>query len=294
MKPPRRTRDPQGRPLQLPLADGGALLAWHSPLAQPRALVVLLHGLGGDSDSPGVRRLAALLLDHDLAVLRLNLRGAGAGRPLAPGTYAAACNADMLPALREVRRLAAGTPLLAVGFSLGGTVLLNASLAEATLLDGLACVSSPLDLAACIEAFEAPRNRLYHRWMLGRLRRQARQDPGELSDHEARVLEHCRSLRQFDDALTAPRWGHANGAAYYAAASPLERLAGLTTPTLLLQAADDPWVPATALRQLQPPPQVQTLLTASGGHNGFHDARGCWSDRLVLQWLQRQLPTGDR
>lgn len=250
--------------------------------------MVLLHGLGGDSDSPGVRRLAALLLNADLAVVRLNLRGAGAGRPLARGTYAAACNADMVPALRSLRHLAEETPLLAVGFSLGGTVLLNACLAEPTLLDGLACVSSPLDLAACIKAFEAPRNRLYHHWMLGRLRRQARQDPGGLSDHEARVLRNCRGLRQFDDGLTAPRWGHADGAAYYAAASPLARLAGLATPALLLQAADDPWVPAEALRRLPPSPRLQPLLSPSGGHNGFHDARGCWSDRVVLQWLQRQ------
>ena len=256
--------------------------------------MVLLHGLGGDSDSPGVRRLAALLLQADLAVLRLNLRGAGAGRPLARGTYAAACNADMLPTLRELRRLAGGAPLLAVGFSLGGTVLLNACLAEARLLDGLACVSSPLDLEACIKAFEAPRNWLYHHWMLERLRRQARRDPGGLSVEEARVLRHCRGLRQFDDALTAPRWGHTDGAAYYAAASPLRRLGDLTTPALLLQAADDPWVPAAALQGLQPPPCVHPLLTPSGGHNGFHDARGCWSDRVVLGWLQQQLTAAGR
>jgi len=254
--------------------------------------VVLLHGLGGDSDSPGVRRLAGLLQTADLAVLRLNLRGAGAGRSLARGTYAAACNADMLPALQQARSLADGTPLLAVGFSLGGTVLLNACLAEATALDGVVCISSPLDLAACIKAFEAPRNRLYHRWMLGRLRRQARQDPGGLSPHDAEVLRRCRGLRDFDDALTAPRWGHADGAAYYAAASPLERLSGLATPGLLLQAADDPWVPAAALQRLRPPPGLQTRLTSTGGHNGFHDGRGCWSDRVVLQWFQRRLAAG--
>ncbi len=251
--------------------------------------MVLLHGLGGDSESPGVRRLAGLLHTAGLAVLRLNMRGAGGGRPLARGTYAAACNTDVLPALQQARDLADGTPLLAVGFSLGGTVLLNACLERATALDGLACVSSPLDLAACIDAFEAPRNRLYHRWMLERLRHQARQDPGGLSPREARVLGHCRSLRAFDDGLTAPRWGHADGAAYYAAASPLGRLAGLATPGLLLQAADDPWVPAAALERLQPPPGLQTRLTRSGGHNGFHDRHGCWSDRVVLQWLQGRL-----
>ena len=87
---------------------GGALLGWlaHPPRVktqtqaqnqtqvQARALVLLVHGLGGSSDSVGVKRLAALLLQRGLAVLRFNLRGAGAGRALAAGSYAASCTSD--------------------------------------------------------------------------------------------------------------------------------------------------------------------------------------------------------
>jgi len=123
--------------------QGGALLGWLARPSQaqdqdqPRALVLLVHGLGGSSDSVGVRRLAALLLQRGLAVLRLNLRGAGAGRALAAGSYAACCTSDLLPVLDRARELAGGVPLFGVGLSLGGTVLLNALLANPGGLDGL-------------------------------------------------------------------------------------------------------------------------------------------------------------
>jgi alpha-beta hydrolase superfamily lysophospholipase len=105
-------------------------------------------------------------------VLRLNMRGAGAGRSLASGTDAAPCNRDLLPALQQARQLAdqlaAGNrslPVSGVGLSLGGTMLLNAQL-ELPLLDGLVCISSPLDLIQCADQFDRPRNRLYRDWVL--------------------------------------------------------------------------------------------------------------------------------
>ena len=125
--------------------------------------------LGGSSEAGGVRRLGQVLAGAGFGVLRLNLRGAGPGRSLAAGTYAAACNRDLLPVLHQIAGLAAPAPLLGVGLSLGGTVLLNAALAEPGLLAGLVCVSSPLDLAACSDQIGRPRNRLYQRWLLRRL-----------------------------------------------------------------------------------------------------------------------------
>ena len=311
-----------GRPLELPIGDGDRLLALvDPPLAPgqpdrpPRALVLLVHGLGGDSGRPGVRRLARLLQRAGFAVWRLNLRGAGPGRPLARGTYAAACSRDLLPALALAREQAAGRPLLAVGLSLGGTVLLNALLDRPAGLDGLACVSSPLDLEACSARIGALRNRLYERWLLRRLIAQTLAEPGaELSGDQRMALlgaRRPRSIRAFDALITAPRWGYGSVGHYYAAASPLPRLQasppGALPPTLLLHALDDPWVPVAATRQLgqQPESGVRVWLTARGGHNGFHgvgdqgapgrgwargEARmGSWADRAVAAWLEAQV-----
>lgn len=293
--------------------QGGALLGWlaHPPQtqdqAQPRALVLMVHGLGGSSDSVGVRRLAALLLQRGLAVLRLNLRGAGAGRALAAGSYAACCTSDLLPVLGRARELAGGLPLFGVGLSLGGTVLLNALLANPSGLDGLVALSAPLDLAASCDHMQRPRNRLYLQVVLRRLRQQVAADPAGLSSAERQALAAAPSwsLTGFDGAITAPRWGFGSVEEYYAAASPLPQLLALPAlpPWLLLQAADDPWVPVAPAQALAAawrgavPGGGTVVLTPQGGHNGFHGAGDralggvtfSWSDQLTAAWLELQL-----
>lgn len=301
---PPRLPPARSTPVLVPLADGAQLIGPLDPPMgrEPLALVVVLHGLGGHSEREGLRRMGLSLQAAGFAVWRLNLRGAGPGRPLAPGTYAAACNRDLLPALARARQLAAGRPLFGVGISLGGTMLLNACReAPAGVLDALVCTSSPLDLAACAACIERPRNRLYQRWLLERLREQTLSDPFGLAATEREGLsgaQRPRTIRAFDALITAPRWGFASVDHYYREASPLEalRTGGLALPpTLLLHAADDPWVPAApilALGASWPRPGLDVVITPSGGHNGFHGVGDaplrCWSDQLTAAWLRRK------
>jgi uncharacterized protein len=276
---------------------------------EPRAWVLLVHGLGGCSGRPGVRRLAMALQAHGFGVWRLNLRGAGAGRSLATGTYAAACNSDLLPVLAAARQRAGGLSLLGTGLSLGGTVLLNALLERPDGLDALTCVSSPLDLAACADQIDAPRNRLYQRVLLRGLVRQTLADSQPIDagqavvDRQAQLavetLRGIRSIRQFDTAVTAPRWGYPTVEAYYHQASPLPALIGGATlpPVLFLHARDDPWVPAAAVLRLQAqaPASMEVCVPRHGGHNGFHGKPGffrapaaSWSDVAVVGWLAQR------
>jgi predicted alpha/beta-fold hydrolase len=232
------------------------------------------------------------------SVLRLNLRGAGKGRALASGTYAAYCNRDLWPVLERARQLAGGKPLLGAGISLGGTILLNACLEQADALDGLVCTSSPLDLAACSASIERPRNRIYQRWLMRRLVAQTLEDDSSVTPTEREGLQQVHSIRDFDDLITSPRWGYGDVERYYQQASPAPRLGQLRTPTLLLQADDDPWVPvAEAQRQQGRHRAFEVVISRGGGHNGFHgwgDAPfACWGDRLTAAWLQdrcRALP----
>ena len=185
---------PAGQPPGLALASANDRLVGllDQPLTaegDPRGLVVLLHGLGGSSSREGLRRLGDTLQRAGFAVLRLNLRGAGPGRLRAPGTYAANSNADLLPALTLARELAEGRPLLGVGVSLGGTQLLNAAFAQPGLLDGVACVSSPLDLRACSRQIERRRNAIYQRWLLKRLVEQTLADPFGIDPAERQVVD---------------------------------------------------------------------------------------------------------
>lgn len=332
-RPPPSPRE-TGPSREFALPDGDRLLArLDAPASEaPRGLVVVVHGLGGGSDDGGQRRLAAALIGEGFAVLRLNLRGAGPGRPLARGSYAAACSRDLLPVLRDCRRLSAELadpgpplPLGAAGISLGGTTLLNALLDSAEdsppPLDALVTISSPLELAGCSAQFDRPRNRLYQRWMVRRLVQQTLRDPQPLSAREREGLTAAdgpRTIRDFDALITAPRWGFADVEAYYQACSPLFRLRRLAQPIppggwppprlLLLHAKDDPWVPVHATQTLvdegsacwaeesagtEGRPPVDVLITARGGHCGFHgpgdSSRGRWSDHLAARWLRHAL-----
>ena len=330
LRPVRLPQD-SGRPVEIAVGAGDRLLALFDPPLQgrPLGLVLLMHGLGGSSDREGLRRMGLTLQQAGFAVLRLNMRGAGPGRALARGTSAARCNGDLLPAIRRARQLAdqlapGGRPLLGMGISLGGTKLLNALQAGASerdaaglsaagpLLDGLVCISSPLDLEVCSAQIERPRNGFYQHWLLRRLVEQTLADPFGIRDAERMVLEGrgpggpLRSIRAFDAAITAPRWGYGSVASYYREASPLPGLRRALRqgqeqlpPTLLMHAADDPWVPVAptlGLQQQLPAAasRLQVLITAKGGHNGFHaacDGRGetpgCWGDRLTARWFQR-------
>ncbi|MEB3334019.1 MAG: alpha/beta fold hydrolase [Cyanobacteriota bacterium] len=311
----------QGQFMPFALADGDQLLSRLDLPCQapPRGLVVVIHGLGGGSEDPAQRRLGQALSGEGFAVLRLNLRGAGLGRPLAKGTYAASCSVDVIPVLRDCRRLAAhltpngqGLPLGAVGMSVGGTVLLNALLdhlpQEPPLVDGLVCVSSPLDLGHSADHLDRPRNHLYQRWMVRRLIAQTLADPHPLAPGEWQGLTgpaRPRTLRDFDALITAPRWGYPDVGAYYGACSPLPRLLSLRRrahqvgadplpPLLLLHARDDPWVPVDgALALAADPPWPEVVVTDRGGHCGFHapgdSPQGRWSDRLAARWCGHTL-----
>lgn len=290
------------------MGDGDRLLGFlDPPLAGPSlALVLLVHGLGGDSEGAGSRRLAFTLQSCGCSVLRLNLRGAGEGRPLARGSYCACCQRDLHAVLRAVRRLAEeaaavgdpgprrgegggglgidhgdhAVPLCGVGLSLGGTILLNACLdAEAPErpLDRLVCISTPLDLMRCSAQIERPRNHFYQRWLLKRLRRQVLTDPDGVSDGQREVLlgpGRVRTIREFDSAIISPMWGFASVEHYYTTASPLNRMLASAPlpPTLLIHSQDDPWVPVAGTLQVarSSVAGMHVVVTGHGGHNGFH------------------------
>ena len=287
-----------------------------------RGLVLMLHGLGGSSQRRGLRRMANTLIEAGFAVLRLNLRGADPGREFAAGTYSAKCNSDLIPVIRKAREICQSlwslqdnksshyTPLFGVGISLGGTILLNACLEEInlsfekrSLLDGLVCISSPLDLSACSSSIERPRNAIYQYWLLKRLLRQTLADPFGISESERKLLiarnnfnlRTMNSIRDFDAAITAPRWGFHNVDDYYKRASPANYLLENTMnmpKTFLVQALDDPWVLSDSakilneqLKSMNTSSNLQVILTSHGGHNGFHGIQGCWGDHLVRQLL---------
>ncbi|MFQ5766497.1 MAG: YheT family hydrolase [Acidobacteriota bacterium] len=249
----------------------------------PVGRLLLLHGLGGCADSRWLRRMLEMAYAGGWEVVRMNARGAGEGIHLSTHLPHAGCTMDLAGVLASSpwSPAAASSPLVAVGFSLGGAVLLR-YMGEAgmrTGLDGAVAINPPTDLALCLQQLERPSRRPYQLYFVAALRRdqklRARLYP-EL--HRPPLFRRHRSVRALDEAFVAPDAGYTSADTYYAGCSAASVLAGIRTPTLILSSGDDPFVPAAMLRRdVLPPGAAELVLVPRGGHLGYlHRVEGRW------------------
>ena len=289
-----------GERLLLAMGDGsGDRLAamLHRPAldwpARPQRLpVILIHGLTGGEDSSYIRASAAHLLTRGHPVLRLNLRGTGPSRATCRLQYHAGRSADIADAIRALPPDLTRDGVCAVGYSLGGNVLLKL-LGEAgreTPIRAAVSVSAPIDLARSARRITQWRNALYHRWLLARMIAEATAPGGALSEPEKRAATGARTVVEFDDRFVAPRNGFAGVGDYYARCSALGFLAGVRVPALVIHALDDPWIPGAIYREVdwRANPALTPLLPAQGGHVGFHASGDdvAWHDRRIAEFFE--------
>jgi predicted alpha/beta-fold hydrolase len=269
----------------------------HQPRAEvmgPRPVVILIHGLTGCEDSIYIRASAAHQLRAGFPVLRLNLRGAGPSRAHCGLHYHAGRSEDLRLMLQglppDVRR--AG--MVAVGFSLGGNLLLK-YLGEAgsrTPILAAATVSAPLNLTATAHRIAAPRSALYHWYFLRECQREVLAPASIVTAEERQAALGAENLWQFDERFTAPRNGFAGAADYYRRNSAQLFIDEIAVPTLLIHALDDPIVPDEPYREYDWHRNrcLLPMLPAKGGHVGFHDrGGGAWHDRAIQSYFERAL-----
>jgi predicted alpha/beta-fold hydrolase len=223
----------------------------------------------------------------------MNMRGSGDGLAVCPLLYNAGLDTDLLAALDAVSRVA---PRLAVvGFSLGANLaLLTLGRGRGRLpaaLAAAAAVSPPLDLSACASALEAPENALYQRYFMRMLaegyRRRQRIRPDLFAPGRERGL---RTVREYDDRITATFGGYESAAHYYAESSAGPWLASIDRPTLLLAAADDPMIPVASVARWPASPAVRREVLTTGGHVGFVSRSRApgwfWAPERVMAFLE--------
>jgi predicted alpha/beta-fold hydrolase len=238
-------------------------------------MLVLFHGLEGSSASHYAQAFAHWAREAGWSYAVPHFRGCSGELNLAPRAYHSGDFAEvgwMLERLRERH----GAPVLAVGVSLGGNALLRwaeeAGERAGRSAQAVAAICSPIDLAAGGEAIGRGFNRLvYTRMFLQTMKPKAmaklRQHPGLF---DARRLQAARDLREFDNVFTAPLHGFADADDYYARGSAKPRLGDIRIPALVLNARNDPFVPASCLPAVQDVGRYVTLWQpAHGGHVGF-------------------------
>ena len=253
---------------------------------QPAPTVVLLHGLEGDSSGHYARSITAAVLARGWCGRVIHWRGCGGVSSRAPRAYHSGDSIELDWMLERAVREAAG-PVLVVGISLGGTVLVKwlgeqGSQALARVRAAVA-VSVPFSLAAGAATLARGFGRIYTRHFLATMRPKAlgllARHPG-LFDRQRLLL--ADSLYAFDDCFTAPLHGFKGADDYYARASSGPLVGHIRVPTWLVSARNDPFLPACHLpdpRRL--PADVRVLQTDQGGHAGF--CHGAFPGRL--DWL---------
>ncbi|MCF8176990.1 MAG: hydrolase [Sulfuritalea sp.] len=242
--------------------------------SQGTPCVVLFHGLEGSSRSHYARRLMFAVAQRGWHGVVVHFRGCSGEPNRLPRAYHSGDSAEIDWILNRLhtRGFAA---LFAAGVSLGGNALLK-WLAEqgaqaGEVINAAAAVSAPLDLAAADTALSSGFNRIYARHFLRTLipaaQAKNRRFPGRIDIQRTRA---ARTLREFDDAVTAPLHGFNGVDHYYASSSAGPLLGAIHMPTLLLHAMNDPFLPTTALPRVESLPASISLEThPHGGHVGF-------------------------
>lgn len=293
-RPPVYWRERWGTP------DGDFIDVDHvtGPVTSP--LVVLFHGLEGSSRSHYAIALAQAVHALGWRLALPHFRGCSGELNQRPRAYHSGDSAEIAWILERLVADNQGRPVLAVGVSLGGNALLKWAGEQGTRavrsVQALAAVSAPLDMAACGHHLARGFNRVYTQHFLRTLKRTAldrlRRFPGLF---DAGRMGAATTLYQFDDAVTAPLHGFTGADDYWRRASAKPWLGTIAIPALVLNARNDPFLPA---QNLPTPAEVSASVRlefpAGGGHVGFvsgtFPGHLDWLPQRLLHFFKRELP----
>lgn len=282
----------------------------HARPSTSRAHFILLHGLEGSSYSVYMQGMLAAIARHGCSATALNFRSCARDphsifRDLPnkrPRFYHSGETTDFDHVVRMLAARISAAPIVAIGASLGGNVVLK-WLGEnpgQTFVTAAATISVPYDLGAGAAFLETFAGRVYVGSFLRSLKKKIREtirrfpETGQIIDVPCVLAS--RSFRDFDESATGPLHGFSGADDYYDRASSIKVLGRIRTPTLCISAEDDPFLPPEALQRAQKAasPYLEFRITARGGHVGFVTGRtpwDCtyWAEDLAVNWLMSQL-----
>ncbi|SCY63534.1 hydrolase [Thiohalorhabdus denitrificans] len=286
---------------RLELEDGDFLdLDWLADGPAGGPVVVLLHGLEGSLESHYLPGLMRELGEQGLRPVLMYHRGCSGEPNRTHRCYTGGDADDLARGGALLREREPDTPLAAVGFSLGGNLLLKwlGETGPDNPLAAAAAVSPPFRLDRAAARLEGGLSRLYQghllRTLVGSLERKYAGRP-EASPVPLERVRAASSFRAFDDVFTAPVHGYAGVDDYYHRASCRSYLGDITVPTLILHALDDPFTTPDAVPETgELSPSVQLELHARGGHVGFvtggmPGCSGYWIEERVPRFLSGAL-----
>ena len=270
---------------------------WQTDRAGAMTLVVV-HGLEGSSDSQYVIGTGSKAWLAGMNVVRMNMRNCGGTEQLGPTLYNSSMSADVGMVVQTLIAEDGLQKMALVGYSMGGNLVLKllgewGENAPSQVKAGVG-VSPAMDLAPSADALHDRANRLYEwRFLLGlrrRILRKAALYPGR---YDVRYLRGMRSMRDFDDQITARYSGFRDAQDYYTQAAAARVVDRIAIPTLILHAQDDPFIRVTpeTREKLLHNPYITYIETARGGHCAFlaepNGYDGRWAERQAVVFIGR-------
>jgi predicted alpha/beta-fold hydrolase len=263
---------------------------WQRGKDRSAAVVVLVHGLEGSSDSNYMLGIAEQAWRRGFHAIRLNQRNCGGTEKLTPTLYNSGMSRDYRAVLEELSLGDGFTSIFFAGYSMGGNLVtkMAGEFGEAVpaALRGVAAVCPALDLAACANALERLDNYFYQRhFVAGLLSRYLRKAALFPERYSRNGFGPIRTVREFDDAITAPQFGYRDAQEYYEAAGAKKVVKDVRVPLLLITAQDDPFVPFAATRASGAGENHAIIFAAPqcGGHCGFIATEG-GDKRFWAEW----------
>lgn len=290
-------REPEERLIEV---EPGIQVLCHCHWQSERACaltLILIHGLEGSSDSGYMLGIAEKGLAAGMNVIRMNQRTCGGTDRLAPTLYHSGRSPDVMAVAQNLMIEDNISRIALCGFSMGGNLVLKTagewSNSGPPQFKAVAAVCPALDLAASADALHHPANRLYEQYFLwklkARMRAKAQCFPGQ---YDVSRLEGLKSLRDFDDKITAYYSGFDGAADYYARAAAANVVDHIAVPAYILYAKNDPFIRITpeTRRKISSNPHITFVETDDGGHCSYLGERngydGYFAERAVLEFLR--------
>jgi len=278
--------------LELPDGDVTAVdwLTDTDDMPDAAPLLVILHGLEGSAESSYARMLMEAARDRGWRSCVLHFRDCGDYTNRLPRRYHAGETNDLRFFLNQLqtRREASQNPgpVVAVGYSLGGNVLLKylGESGDETPLSAAAAVCAPLDLHECAEALNIGFSKVYQRYLLKRMKfAVTRKFDRDTAAFDWNKAMNARNFAEFDDAVTAPLHGFNGKQDYYDRCSSVHFLKDISKPTLIVNSLDDPFMTHNVIPAPERLSEHVTLeVSEIGGHVGFIDGGSPWRPTFYL------------
>ena len=278
------------------LADGDVLeLNWsrQQDRQDKRKIVLLIHGLEGSLDSHYAAGLMHTLQLHNYRPVFMHFRGCNGQSNRLPRAYHSGDTADIAAVVSHIQEKTGKPVYAAIGFSLGANALLK-WLGETGLnnpLEKAVAVSVPFRLADAVERLNKGFSVFYRTYLLRSLCNSYRRKFSKMPSPLKIDIKNIKSLRQYDDEITAPLHGFDSAEHYYQQSSCRQYLKSIRTPTCIIHASDDPFM----YRETIPPEKelsetIKMLVSGHGGHVGFVRWRfpfkfDYWHEHKIIEFL---------